>query len=436
MKENETGSKPTQRITVIDALRGFALLGVILMHMLDYFGYACAHLSDDSPLDKLDTLVQSFSSIMIRGKFIGIFSFLFGLSFYIQMERASEKGIDFRGRFLWRMLLLFIVGIFGTCFTYLDILTIYAVFGVILVILYPLKKWMLMLIVFLILTGVPNLFSIGFDNIKAKKPAGLAIPEMAAQPIHRVRQATTKRMADAHTAKGFTFLQTAKDNLTEKAIDKVKFQFIYSDIGYLVLALFIAGFMVGKLHFFEEVHIRKKRNMVQLAAFMMVYLLMLLITRRIELNQPVDLTQLRAEGRDVPFIALLTSSLHNIRSIAMSGVLVTGFITLYQISGIRKYLNLLTPYGRMGLTNYEMQNIVGAILFSNWGFGSFFGRQGSALLFVSALIIYAMQVIISSYWMRRFLYGPLEWFWRSGTYLKWQLFKRKRSPGKVRLMLE
>lgn len=430
MKENEIGSKPIQRITVIDALRGFALLGVILMHLLDYFGYADAHLSDDSPLDKLDTLVERFSSIMIRGKFIGIFSFLFGLSFYIQMERASEKGIDFRGRFLWRMWLLFIIGIFGTCFTYLDILTIYAVFGVILVILYPLKKWMLMLIVFLILTGVPNLFLIGFENMKTKKPAGSALPEMAAQPIHRVLQITTEKMADVHTAKGVTFLQTAKDNLTEKAIDKVKFQFIYSDTGYLVLALFIAGFMVGKLHFFEEVHIRKKRNMVLLAAFMMVYLVILLITRRIELNQPVDLSKLRAEGGEVPFIALLTSSLHNIRSIAMSGVLVTGFITLYQISGIRKYLNLLTPYGRMGLTNYEMQHIVGAILFSNWGFGSFFGRQGSTFLFVLALIIYAMQVIISSYWMRRFLYGPLEWLWRSGTFLKWQLFKKNGVPEK------
>ena len=145
MKEIEINTTNLQRITVIDALRGFALLGVILMHMIDRFGYEITNLSNSSP-STLDTYVHWFSNLVIRGKFISIFSFLFGLSFFIQMERASKKGIDFRSRFLWRMLLLCIIGLIGTSFTYLDILSIYALFGVILVFLFPLKNWMLMLI--------------------------------------------------------------------------------------------------------------------------------------------------------------------------------------------------------------------------------------------------------------------------------------------------
>lgn len=436
MKENEAGSASLQRITVIDALRGFALIGVILMHMLDYFGYAHTNLSDDSPLYGLDTIVHWFSNIMIRGKFISIFSFLFGLSFYIQMERASKKGIDFRGRFLWRMLLLFIIGLIGTSFTYPDILTIYAVFGAILVFLYPLRNWILMLIVFLLLLGVPNLFLIGFDNIKTEKSVVTVIPEISAQSINATLPVTTEQMADDNTLRKFTFLQSAKENLTVKTIDKLKFQFIYSDTGYLVLALFISGLIVGRLRFFEQVHIRKKRNVFLFASFMLVSLVMLLTARIIEPNQPVNLLKLRAEGGNVPFIALLTSTLNNISTITISGALAMGFIALYQISSLRKYLNLLTPYGRMGLTNYEMQNVIGSILFSAWGFGSLFGNQGPALLFVLGLIIYSLQVIISGYWMRHFLYGPLEWFWRSGTYLKWQLYKRKWNSKKVEMTLE
>ena len=434
MKEKKTASTPFQRIEVIDALRGFALLGVILMHMLDYFGYAFTSLSNNLSPSVLDISIDRFSDMVIRGKFLSIFSFLFGLSFYIQMERASKKGVDFRGRFLWRMLLLFAIGLIGISFTYLDILTIYALFGVILVFLFPLRNWILMLIVFLIFTGVPNLFIIGFDQIKTERSilvAGVMTPGKSV-----ARSEVSKSNDGDNRTKSQIFFETAKENLTVRTIDKITFQFLHTDTGFLVLALFITGFIAGKLHFFEQVHIRKKRNVVLFGAFMLVSLAAVLTARIIGPEAPVNLLKLRAEKGDVPLIALLVSSLNNIGTIAMSGALVTGFISLYQVAGIRKYLNLLTPYGRMGLTNYEMQNILGAIFFSAWGFGSFFGGKGPALLFALGLTIYTLQVVISRWWMKQFVYGPLEWLWRSGTYLKWQLFKRNLNPDKMEIVRE
>lgn len=429
MRENKIGPVPSQRMTVIDALRGFALLGVILMHMLDYFGYTTANMSGEAPFSRWDTIVQWFSDKMIRGKFISIFSFLFGLSFYIQMERASKKGIDFRGRFLWRMLLLFVIGLVGTSFTYLDILTIYAVFGVVLVFLFPLRNWALMLIVCLLLIGIPNLFLIGFDNIKFdniinEQLAVADLPVISEQP------------ADDNTFESATFLQAAKENLTVKTFDKLKFQFRYSGNGYLILALFIIGFIVGRLRFFEQVHIRRKRNIVLFVVFLLTTFIILLTVKLIEPKESVNLLKIRVEGGEVPLIALVISALNNLSTITLSGALAMGFIALYQVDSVRKYLNLLTPYGRMGLTNYEMQNIIGAILFSAWGFGSVFGGKGAAALFVLGLIIYILQVIISEYWMKRFLYGPFEWLWRSGTYLKWQPFRRKRKPQKAEVVLK
>ena len=111
----------------------------------------------ESPFPAFDSAVQWLSQNVIMGKFINIFAFLFGLSFFIQMDRAAQKGIDFRKRFLWRMAILFVIGIVGNCFYTGDILSIYAVFGAIMVFLFRFKNKILMLIVALLLFGVPRM---------------------------------------------------------------------------------------------------------------------------------------------------------------------------------------------------------------------------------------------------------------------------------------
>lgn len=131
-------------------------------------------------------------------------------------------------------------------------------------------------------------------------------------------------------------------------------------------------------------------------------------------------------GESIPVSQLATMALSDIKAVFLSGALAMGFIILYQIKGICRCLDILSPYGRMGLTNYEMQNIIGCFLFSMWAFGSFFGQLGTTELFVLGLIVYTLQVIFSRYWMKYFLYGPLEWFWRSATYLKLQSFRKTK----------
>jgi uncharacterized protein len=101
-----------------------------------------------------------------------------------------------------------------------------------------------------------------------------------------------------------------------------------------------------------------------------------------------------------------------------------GFIILYQTKLLGGLLNGLSPYGRMGLTNYEMQNVIGCLLFSAWSFGSTFGNQSTTTVFGMGLVLYTLQLVLSRYWVKYFLYGPLEWLWRSATYLKWQPLRK------------
>ena len=116
--------------------------------------------------------------------------------------------------------------------------------------------------------------------------------------------------------------------------------------------------------------------------------------------------------------------LNDVNMVLFSGMLGMAFIVFYQMKGVGKVLGVLAPYGRMGLTNYVSQSIIGACLFAMWGLGSTFGAWGYAELMIVGLGLYISQIIISTIWLRYFKYGPLEWLWRSATYLKWQPFKK------------
>ena len=392
--------------------------------MMQKFGYLSDNIIEGARYPMFDTIIQLLVTHVIAGRFITIFSFLFGLSFFIQMDRASKRGVDFRGRFLWRMVILFVIGIVGTTFAYMDILTLYAFYGIILVLLFPLRNWVLITLTSLILFGLPLMSMVGFDNITFNETIILNQPSDANVVDRETLNTTTNEDVLITNS---SFIESAKDNLFVKTKEKLNFQFRKSSIGYIVLALFILGFVVGRTGFFEKVNIKRRKNYILLISFFIVSVVTKLLGRLVAPENTTDIFLLVSQGLKVPISSIIALTLNDLSMLFQSGVLAMGFIVLYQTKFLGKYLDLLSPYGRMGLTNYEAQNVVGAILFSSWGLGSFFGGLGITELFFLGLIIYAIQIIVSKQWLRHFLYGPLEWLWRSGTYMKWQSFKRKKT---------
>lgn len=416
MEQQSTISTPLQRITVIDALRGFALLGVILTHMWQHYSIFSSGLEPREPFfATMDEPVRWLMQNVVMGKFINIFAFLFGMSFFIQMDRAGKKGIDFRKRFLWRMVILFVIGLVGSAFYSGDILSIYAVFGVLMVFLYKVKNWILITIVFLLLIGSPRIITATYDRLVSVEQT---------TPDSQNREERPARPPGNPNGEEPSFLNSAKMNLTRGFEGKINYQFGIFARGYITLAMFMLGLMVGRIRFFEQVQTRKKRNYIVFAVFVFGIIAINLILDLI----PQEATNMRfmRPGEIIPTTVLATMGLNDIKTVFLSGALAMGFIILYQIKGIGKYLDVISPYGRMGLTNYEMQNVIGCFLFSLWAFGSFFGRLGTTELFLLGLVVYSLQIIFSRYWMKYYLYGPLEWFWRSATYLKWQPFKRTK----------
>jgi len=99
------------RIHCVDALRGFALAGVALVHMLEQYIAGAAPEGFMEGVNSLpDEILQGLVKLLFTGKFFALFSILFGLSFAIQMQSAEEKNIQFGKRFMWRAALLFLIG--------------------------------------------------------------------------------------------------------------------------------------------------------------------------------------------------------------------------------------------------------------------------------------------------------------------------------------
>ncbi|MFV0345341.1 MAG: DUF418 domain-containing protein [Bacteroidales bacterium] len=411
-EQNTLISTPQKRIEVLDALRGFALLGVIIVHMIQHYGIPLPSNIEvhEARFPTMDNAVRWLVDNVVMGRFINIFAFLFGLSFFIQMDRAERKGIDFRKRFIWRMFILLIIGLFGNAFYTGDILPIYAVFGVLLVFLFRTKTWILMSMFVLLVVGTPRIIQSVHHNFQLTEQID-------------TEQITTTQALSPNIPEHISnpsFINSAKYNLTEGFLRKLSYQFGMIGRGYLTMALFLLGFVVGRTRFFEKADRLKRKNIVILAIFAFGTFLTELAINILPPQQRIWILG------DTPISSeyLLVASLNDLSLVLLSGVLLMLFVTLYNLGALKKYLILVSPYGRMGLTNYEVQSVAGCFIFSMWAFGSFFGRLGLTELFILGLLVYSIQVIISKYFLKRFRYGLLEWFWRSATYLKLQPLKR------------
>ena len=116
-------------------------------------------------------------------------------------------------------------------------------------------------------------------------------------------------------------------------------------------------------------------------------------------------------------------TIYDLNNLAMTILLLVAFCLIYLRAGGRRFFDRLAPYGRMALTNYFLQSVVGTFILFGWGLGYFAQLNNLPLLGIGVAIIF-LQTWWSRWWLRRFYFGPLEWLWRCGTYRTWQPLKR------------
>ena len=398
---------PKKRINSIDALRGFALIGIMLLHCMERFDLTLAPVVESPFWQAIDTAVYDSLYFLFSGKSYAMFSLLFGLSFFMQMESQAAKGVDFRGRFLWRLALLFLFGyIIGLVYMG-EFFMVYAVLGVFLIPLYKVPtRWLLVLCVllFLQIPAVISFVSLLSDNVANE-------PTAAAAYMDRLFE----RAADV-------FINgSLMDVLSFNTFDgqSAKCLWVFNNFRYLqLLGLFIAGMLIGRqgIHKSEEKMVKYSRLFLPycLAFWAVFYAIAFLL--------PVW-------GVDGFALRVGQTLFKTYGNLGQMMVYFCGFTLLYYRYKGQKVLDRIAPVGRMSVTNYMAQSIVGVSLF--YGFGGNFAVEFNYLQrFLLGAAFCVIQIAYSNWWIKRFYYGPMEWLWRSLTWFQVvPLSRRKASLG-------
>lgn len=390
------------RILTIDALRGFALFGIFFAHMIMW--YAGGPLPQEyyqRYTDAGSIAASVIYMLLINAKFFAIFSFLFGLSFYIQMQSLEKKYRAFATRFAWRLAILGVIGFIHHSFWRADILTIYVPLGFLLLLCRHLSDKAVLII------GLVLIF-----NLPTKLAEVIAIGGFHHYPL----------LDDKHLADAANYLTTItqgniidifKHNLN--AIDEKAIFQINSGRVWMTFGFFLLGMYVGRKKWFENIEenklifttICKKSAWGFLVIFITAVVIMI----------SVFLLKIQAEGNQ--WLMWLGRFLFDSLNACLTLIYISGFALLMLKPRWFNVLSTLAPAGKMALTTYLTQSLIGVLIFFNVGLGIFpFTSPGENALL--AIAIFGLQIFVCRWWLQHFNYGPIEWLWRSGTDLKWQ----------------
>jgi len=326
--------KTTERLGVVDALRGFALLAIVLLHNLEHYNLFFMPENVPAWLQTIDKYAWDTIFFLFAGKAYATFSLLFGFSFYIQFHNAEKRGIDFRGRFAWRMCLLLLFAQLHALFYNGDILLLYAVVGFALIPVCKLKD--------------KTVFWIALILLLQPYEWGRAIyalinPDYVAVTGHFIPYAMR---AEAATANG-SFFDVLQSNIIDGQLYSNIWQ-VENGRLFQTAALFMFGMLLGRRKYLikseESVRFWKRMLIGAVIAFIPLYCLRIFVPDFI-----TDSSALIPYNIAVPSYA----------NFAFMVILVSLFTLLWfkKETGY-SWQSLLIPYGRMSLTNYISQSIM------------------------------------------------------------------------------
>jgi uncharacterized protein len=412
-----TLTKPpsSRRILAVDAVRGFALAGVALVHMLEQYVGAPMPEGKEALLmpETIDKVVMGLDFTFLVGKFYVLFSLLFGLSFFIQMDRAAQRGEDFRARFAWRLAILFGFGFLHHFFYRADILTTYAVLGLLLIPSYRLgSRWLL---------ALASLLFLGVGRFASFAAFG-------AGPIAEVGMLPSAEWVSSYwnALTTGTLLDVFSLNALGAYPPLINFQYGIFGRGYITLGLFLLGLWLGRTRFFETVETRRRFVMRALWTSVGASVVSLALTGALfsQLPQPPTMDTWGAA------VALTAYDLFNL---ALAAAWLFAFLAVCQRRWGNGLLRAFAPYGRMGLTNYVLQGVVGSFVYYNWGLGRL-GEWPASQAAVAGIAFITIGLVASRVWLKHFYYGPLEWLWRSLTHFRSFDLRRRDQPSQSGLL--
>jgi uncharacterized protein len=400
-----------ERSDILDVLRGFALLGVMLDNLMGFTGWSFFTQSQREALVTwpADGIVALSELTFINGKFYSLFSLLFGIGFSIILIRNEQKGINPLKIFYRRLFILLLIGA-GHLFLLWegDILFLYALIGMSLPLFRKFSDRALVVTATLLILS-PIILDCLYILFHAKPGDGLERLAMSTDIRNGIP--TDSTYANYLFKSGSGFHEWRNWQASGWAY---RYSYILdSNRIPKVLGMFLLGFYAGRkmmyLHLENYVWLFKK---LRLWGFV------------VGIPAAIASTYYEIFEKHIPAPIGLGHTFFYAISVVPLCLAYTSVICLRWLKkkGNSK-LKVLAPMGRMALTNYLMQTIIGITLYYGVGFG-FGGNIGPVIFVPIGLVVYALQIAYSNWWFKYFNYGPMEWIWRQLTYGKRLPFRK------------
>lgn len=386
----QTPTSEKERFAILDVMRGLALMGIALANFPEFalWTFLSAEEQAAMPSAAIDSVVRYLQYMLVDGKFYTIFSMLFGIGFSLILAHHGRR------LFLRRMTILVLIGLLHLMFLWSgDILLLYAVGGILLTLFVKVSDRHLLAIAIALI-----LIPIAFDALTEYAGIDFAQPfydrwwaVAVANGITEQNFATWLRDADSY-AEMFAFLQ-------QGACERM-WEFVEGHRLPKVIGLFMIGYLVGKHRLYarlEELPLQR----------------MLILSLSIGLPTSILYAWSATEGH--LWGATIHALLYAVSVIPMALAYVAIVCLLYLHNTGAATWHWFSAPGRMALSCYISQSVVGILLFYGLGLG--LGTSfGLIHIELTALAIFLIQILLCRLWLRTFRFGPLEWLWRLATY--------------------
>jgi uncharacterized protein len=385
------------RIFAVDAVRGVALFGVLLVNMSGFGADSIAWTS------ATDRLAYAIMHVFVESKSWTLFSLLFGFGFALQLERARAGGFRVLPTYLRRLAVLFALGAAHALLYDGDILMLFAELGLGLLVVSRLPTRSLLLLA----AGLLLVFPLVRLASARERAAG-------SEEIQEAR-ARLEEAQRSHVYATGTLAEVAADNASAIPADPLE-DVATPESGLAVFAMFLMGFCAGRSGILRDIpgnagaiaRVRAWGLGLGLGATGVEWVLA--VTAGYEVFR---------EQRAGPGVQLAGDLLFAFGTTALALGYAAALILAAQTPRGRAALAPLVGVGRLSLTVYLTQTLMFTTLFYGYGFGQVF-RLGPAAVTGWAVAFFAVQVVACQWWSKRFRFGPVEWLWRCLTYLKWQ----------------
>ena len=393
---------PSERLISIDVLRGFAVLGILIMNIQSFSMIGASYINPTAFGDftGINKLIWVLSHLFADQKFMTIFSILFGAGIILITNKVETTGKRSAGLHYRRIFWLLIIGlIHAYIFWYGDILVAYAICGFIVYLARNLSPKTLLISGLLIVSIASALFLMSGFSMSYW-------PEASYQETLKSWQPTVEAIDKEIAAYAGSWL-AQMDYRVPSAISMQTFLFLYMVI-WRVMGLMFIGMALYKWKALQA-KLSKK-----------TYLIFLIIG--FGLGFPIvgyGLMSNAAVDWSFDYSMFLGWQYNYWGSLFVSLGYISLIMLIVKSGSFSKLTGALAAVGRMALTNYLLHTLICTFIFYGHGFG-LYGQVNRVMQILIMAVIWIFQLIASTLWLKYFRFGPAEWLWRSLTYLKFQ----------------